>query len=604
MSKINDLEHQIKILDRRACSAKRSLTNLSVITEDIREALTNANNPSISNVFVTEEDLANVGIGTNIFVTNSFSTLPDPTLNSGVFYWVENAQGTQWLPGSLGGTYYPKGLYYSNGTTWNKTDAPFQATQVEVNTGVNDNKFITPLTLKNADQWDTKADVSHNHPISDITGLQTALDGKLSSVPSEYITETELATELGDYVLDTDTRLSDARTPLIHTHTASQVTDFDTEVSNNTDVAANTAARHTHSNQAILDATNAVYTNTKDTKLSLIQAGATMNSSDAVLLARANHTGTQAISTVSNLQVELDNKQPLSTVLTNTTASFTIADETKLDGIAPNATANSSDASLRDRSTHTGTQNISTVNGLQTALDGKSNTGHTHIISEVTGLQGALDSKQPLTTVLTNTTASFLTADRVKLDAITGTNTGDQDLSGYATTSSLTTGLAGKANSSHTHVISDTTGLQTVLDGKQPLDGDLTSLASASGTNTIYYRSAPDTWSPVTIGANLTFSGGSLAASGGGGGTVNQLEIDFGNTPRTGKTFTITDPLVTPTSKIIVNPSGNPATGRGTDDWEWDSITFAARAETGSFKLYSSSSTRVKGTRNIFYAVN
>jgi len=53
----------------------------------------------------------------------------------------------------------------------------------------------------------------------------------------------------------------------------------------------------------------------------------------------------------------------------------------------------------------------------------------------------------------------------------------------------------------------------------QPLDGDLTSLAAASGTNTIYYRSAASTWSPVTIGANLTFTGGTLAATGGGGGT-------------------------------------------------------------------------------------
>lgn len=35
--------------------------------------------------------------------------------------------------------------------------------------------------------------------------------------------------------------------------TASQIIDFDTEVSNNTDVAANTAARHTHANKALLD---------------------------------------------------------------------------------------------------------------------------------------------------------------------------------------------------------------------------------------------------------------------------------------------------------------------------------------------------------------
>jgi hypothetical protein len=44
------------------------------------------------------------------------------------------------------------------------------------------------------------------------------------------------------------------------------------------------------------------------------------------------------------------------------------------------------------------------------------------------------------------------------------------------------------------------------------LDADLTSLSEATGLNTIYYRSAVDTWSPVTIGANLTFNGGTLDA--------------------------------------------------------------------------------------------
>jgi hypothetical protein len=47
--------------------------------------------------------------------------------------------------------------------------------------------------------------------------------------------------------------------------------------------------------------------------------------------------------------------------------------KTKLDGIATGATANDTDAQLRDRSTHTGTQAISTVTGLQTVLDGKIN---------------------------------------------------------------------------------------------------------------------------------------------------------------------------------------------------------------------------------------
>lgn len=43
-------------------------------------------------------------------------------------------------------------------------------------------------------------------------------------------------------------------------------------------------------------------------KLAGIQAGATANSPDASLLARANHTGTQAISTVTGLQTALDSK--------------------------------------------------------------------------------------------------------------------------------------------------------------------------------------------------------------------------------------------------------------------------------------------------------
>jgi hypothetical protein len=48
----------------------------------------------------------------------------------------------------------------------------------------------------------------------------------------------------------------------------------------------------------------------------------------------------------------------------------------------------------------------------------------------------------------------------------------------------------------------------------QLADADLTSLAAATGTNNIYYRSAANTWSSVTIGTNITFSGGTLSAAG------------------------------------------------------------------------------------------
>ena len=53
------------------------------------------------------------------------------------------------------------------------------------------------------------------------------------------------------------------------------------------------------------------------------------------------------------------------------TNDYTTAEKNKLAGIAIGATANSTDAILLDRANHTGTQAISTVTGLQTALDGK-----------------------------------------------------------------------------------------------------------------------------------------------------------------------------------------------------------------------------------------
>jgi len=111
----------------------------------------------------------------------------------------------------------------------------------------------------------------------------------------------------------------------------------------------------------VLTNTTASFTTAQETKLAGIATGATANSADATLLARANHTGTQATSTVTGLDTALAGKQPLATVLTNTTASYTTAEQAKLSGIATSATANSADATLLARANHTGTQTASTI---------------------------------------------------------------------------------------------------------------------------------------------------------------------------------------------------------------------------------------------------
>lgn len=87
-------------------------------------------------------------------------------------------------------------------------------------------------------------------------------------------------------------------------------------------------------------------------------------------------------------------------------------------------------------------------------------------------------------------------------------------------------------------------------------------------------------------------------------GKTVEVEIDFGSNPVSGKRFTITDALAFTTSKILVHPSGNPATGRGSDDWEWDSIQFAAKGNTGTFTLYAKASGKIRGKRKIFYTIN
>ncbi len=147
------------------------------------------------------------------------------------------------------------------------------------------------------------------------------------------------------------------------------------------------------------------YTLAEKDKLGAIASGATANATDAQLRDRETHTGTQPISTVSGLQSALDNKAPsvhshtagqvsgLAAVATSgaygdlsgkptiptipgvATPSadglMAAADKAKLNGIAAGATLNASDAQLRDRATHTGTQGMSTVAGLVGALDAK-----------------------------------------------------------------------------------------------------------------------------------------------------------------------------------------------------------------------------------------
>jgi hypothetical protein len=89
-----------------------------------------------------------IGDGVGFEQAENFSALPPAADNNGKYYHVLNSQGTKWLPGWVGGTFYSKGFYYSDGVDWVFVgDVPYNATQTEVNTGTNTTQFVTPATL-------------------------------------------------------------------------------------------------------------------------------------------------------------------------------------------------------------------------------------------------------------------------------------------------------------------------------------------------------------------------------------------------------------------------------------------------------------------------
>lgn len=116
-------------------------------------AAINSNAPSASNPFATMADV----IGINIVSVPNYSALPAPASAINKYYRTLAGENASWRPAWLGGTYYPEGIYFSDGLTWDFVgEFPYQATQAEVDAGVNDKNFVTPATFDQAAKWGTK----------------------------------------------------------------------------------------------------------------------------------------------------------------------------------------------------------------------------------------------------------------------------------------------------------------------------------------------------------------------------------------------------------------------------------------------------------------
>lgn len=153
-------------------------------------------------------DTSGGGGGSTVEVIHvaNYSALPVPTtVADDAIYIADAAQGTAWLPGTLGGTYYPAGFYVSNGTIWIYAGSAAQATLAEVNTGTDTDKFVTPSTFTNADKWGTKADkasiigatktkITYNADGIVTAGTDATTADIADSIDKRYVTDANLIT--------------------------------------------------------------------------------------------------------------------------------------------------------------------------------------------------------------------------------------------------------------------------------------------------------------------------------------------------------------------------------------------------------------------------
>jgi len=304
-----------------------------------------------------------------------------------------------------------------------------------------------------------------NHAISVITGLQTALDGKiddsqvLTNVPSGAVfTDTNTTYSVGDgglsqinFTSADNTKLDGIATSANYITNNSQLTNGAGYVTNADDGDAATFGGVLPSGYVKTDHVQA-----------LSSAANAMTASGSTITLTRGDASTDTV-TLPNTTYSVGDGGL-------TTNNFTDADHTKLNSVATSA----------NNYTHPTNHAISVITGLQTALDNK--VDDTQVLTNVPS--GAVFTDTNTTYSVGDgglTTNDFTSADHTKLN-----------------------GIATSANNySHpaNHAISVITGLQTALDGKIDDSQVLTNVPSgAVFTDTVYTH--PD--EGVDMGAALT----------------------------------------------------------------------------------------------------
>ena len=327
-----------------------------------------------------------------------------------------------------------------------------------------------------------KADASHTHAQSDVTGLETALLGKANASHTHddrYYTETEIDTALSGksntghthddryYTeAEVDTLLSGkadgADIPDVSSFITKTVNDLtyyytksETYTQSEIDNMVSTIPKFAIE---VVQALPSQDISPTTVYLLTVQSGQQGNMYDEYIHVGQSWEllGTQTVDLsgyYTSAQVDaLLNGLPVA----GHTHDDRYYTETEIDGkIQTLNTAISGKAA----SGHTHDDRYYTETEIDTALSGKSNTGHSHAVTEVTGLESALSGKAAASHTHTQ-------SDVTGLESALSGKANASHTHAQSDVTGLESALSGKANASHTHTQSDVTGLETALLGK------------------------------------------------------------------------------------------------------------------------------------------
>ena len=319
-------------------------------------------------------------------------------------------------------------------------------------------KELGDLIVDNQDAIDAletvaagKADKTHGHAIADVSGLQTALDGKAASSHGTHVSFDSTNKPKMDGTAAFGTSSKVARADHVHPTDTSRAakTDLDSHTSNTTVHVTSTERSNWNAAKSHADSAHAPSNAEKNQNaFSNVTVGSTTIAADST-------TDTLTLVAGTNVTITPDatnDKITISATDTNTTYSAGT-------GISLSGTTFS----------NSGVRSISTgsANGTISV-----NTNGTSADVAVKGLGSAAYKA----------TSAF--------DAAGAANTALTNAKTYTDTVA-----EGKANTSHSHAISDVSGLQTALDGKA---------ASSHGTHVSFSSTAPVMDGTASVGSAST----------------------------------------------------------------------------------------------------